>query len=231
MGLSRERIVGAAIELLDTDGERGLTFRALAARLKTGAGAIYWHVTNKDELLIAATEAILTGAARPRAGTPEDTLRAIALGVFDAVDEHPWVGTQLTRMQAQPALLRLSESIGRQVQLLGVPSAAGFDAATALLNYVLGVAGQNAALAGSIEPGTIRGEVLGTMAAEWEALDPEEFPYLRSVAPQLRDHDDRDQFLAGVDLVLAGMATLRGVPADPPRRARPDVPSGHGPSQ
>src|SRR3954470_15595882 len=41
--LSRERIVGAAIELLDVMGEGGLTFRALAAHLKTGPGAIYWH--------------------------------------------------------------------------------------------------------------------------------------------------------------------------------------------
>ncbi|WP_306214838.1 TetR/AcrR family transcriptional regulator [Actinoplanes sp. RD1] len=220
MGLSRERIVGAAIELLDAEGERGLTFRALSARLKTGAGAIYWHVANKDELLVAATEAVLTGAARPATGSPlgprpaaappEDALRAIALAVFDAVDDHPWVGTQLTRMQSQPALLGLAESIGRQVQALGVPAAARFDAATALLNYVLGVAGQNAALARSVEPGAVRGEVLGAIAETWAALDPEEFPFLRSVAGELRDHDDREQFLAGVDLVLAGIAALRG---------------------
>ena len=36
--LSRERIVDAAIELLDAEGESGLTFRALAARLATGPG-------------------------------------------------------------------------------------------------------------------------------------------------------------------------------------------------
>src|SRR4051794_7764135 len=57
--LSRERVVEAAIELLDTAGEGGLTFRALAARLATGPGAIYWHVTGKDELLGAATDAVL----------------------------------------------------------------------------------------------------------------------------------------------------------------------------
>src|SRR5579859_7821537 len=37
--LSKERIVEAAIEILDADGENALTFRALSARLATGAGA------------------------------------------------------------------------------------------------------------------------------------------------------------------------------------------------
>ena len=39
--LSKQRIVEAAIEILDNEGESALTFRALATRLATGAGAIY----------------------------------------------------------------------------------------------------------------------------------------------------------------------------------------------
>jgi hypothetical protein len=36
--LSKERIFEAAIEILDAHGENALTFRALTARLATGAG-------------------------------------------------------------------------------------------------------------------------------------------------------------------------------------------------
>src|SRR3954466_2359936 len=149
--LSRERIVAAAVELLDVAGEGGLTFRALAAHLSTGPGAIYWHVANKDELLVAATDAVLTPAMAPDAAqdTPENAFRAVALGVFDAIDAHPWIGTQLARAPAQPAMLRIFERIGRQVQALGVPAPAQFTAASALLNYILGVGGQNAANARS----------------------------------------------------------------------------------
>ncbi|WP_327001234.1 TetR/AcrR family transcriptional regulator C-terminal domain-containing protein [Dactylosporangium sp. NBC_01737] len=206
--LSRERIVAAAVALLDVAGESGLTFRALAAHLRTGPGAIYWHVANKDELLIAATDAVL-GAAMAAGVTGDDpraTIRAVALGVFDAIDAHPWAGTQLTRMPSQRSVLRLFERVGRQLQALGVPAAAQFGAASAVLNYILGVAGQNAALARSQEPGTDRTAVLAAASAD---LDPDEYPFTRSVAAQLRDHDDREQFLAGVDLVLAGIATLR----------------------
>ena len=61
--LSHEHIVSAAVELLDAVGERGLTFRALAERLETGPGAIYWHVTGKTELLGAATETVIATIA------------------------------------------------------------------------------------------------------------------------------------------------------------------------
>jgi AcrR family transcriptional regulator len=57
--LSRERIVAAAIELLDKSGENDLTFCALATRLATRPGAISWHVANKSELLVAATDAVV----------------------------------------------------------------------------------------------------------------------------------------------------------------------------
>src|ERR1700683_374666 len=54
--LSRERIVAAAIEVLDSGGESALPLPHLAARLATGSGAIYWHVAGKNELLTAATD-------------------------------------------------------------------------------------------------------------------------------------------------------------------------------
>ena len=210
--LSRQRIVDAAVQVLDVAGESGLTFRALAARLRTGAGAIYWHVANKSELLVAATDAVLTRAVLIGAGAsdvagapPAEALRAVALGVFDAVETHPWVGTQLSRTPSQRAVLRVFERLGRQVQALGVAADDQFDAASALLNYVLGVTAQNAAQAREAAPGTNRVAFLESLSAD---LDPDLYPFTRTVAGQLRDHDDRAQFLAGIDLLLAGIAGL-----------------------
>jgi AcrR family transcriptional regulator len=209
--LSRQLIVEAAVELLDAEGEGGLTFRALSARLKTGPGAIYWHVANKSELLAAATDAVLVGALAADAAesTPEDAIRAVALSLFDAIDDHPWIGAQLTQIASQTATLQIFERIGSQVQALGVPAGTEFDSASALLNYILGVAGQNAANARAVPPGTTRSDVLGTESAVWAGLDLAEYPFLGTVAGQLRDHDDRAQFLAGVDLILAGIIASR----------------------
>ena len=46
------------------------------------------------------------------------------------------------------------------------------------------------------------------MSEVWAQLDPEEYSFTRNVGDQMRQHDDREQFLAGVDLVLAGITAL-----------------------
>ena len=73
----------------------------------------------------------------------------------------------------------------------------------------IGVAGQNAANARAHEPGTARTDVLAAVSDMWAGLDPAEYPFTRAVAGQLREHDDREQFLAGVDLILAGITHRR----------------------
>jgi len=211
--LSRDLIVETAIALLDSAGEGGLTFRALSERLATGPGAIYWHVANKDDLLVAACDAVIAGvmAAHADEATPEDTLRALALGMFDAMDEHPWVGSTLLQSAGQLPAVRVLECIGQQVRALGVPQARQWSTASALLHYVLGVGGQNAANRQYAQTHAIaREDFLGEVADAWQALDETQYPFTRSVAAQLRDHDDREDFLAGIDLILGGIKAQVG---------------------
>lgn len=209
--LSKERIVAAATAILDAGGEGALTFRALAARLATGSGAIYWHVADKHDLLAAATDAVVAHAMATVGdrAEPREAIRALALGVFDAIDAHPWVGAQLAREPWQAAMLQIVEGLGGRLPALGVPARAQFDAWSALVNYILGVAGQNAAHARLLPGGTDRSTFLASVAARWARLDPRAYPFVQQVATQLREHDDRAQFLAGLDLILAGIDTVR----------------------
>jgi hypothetical protein len=59
-----------------------------------------------------------------------------------------------------------------------------------------------------VAPEVDRDEFLDTVSRAWEELDPGDYPFTRAVADQMRRHDDRKQFLAGIDLVLAGITTL-----------------------
>jgi AcrR family transcriptional regulator len=188
-----------------------LTFRALTARLATGAGAIYWHVANKNDLLAATTDDVIARVMTDvvSGAEPREAIRAIALGAFDAIDAHPWVGAQLSRKPWQSAVLQIFESFGGQLQALGVPERAQFDCASALLNYVLGLAGQYAAATRLLARDTDRSAFLATVAAWWAQLDPTEYPFVHQVTAQLPGHDDREQFLAGIDLILAGITTVR----------------------
>ncbi|WP_437972522.1 TetR/AcrR family transcriptional regulator [Sorangium sp. So ce260] len=206
--LSRQRIVDAAIELLDDEGEDGLTFRALAARLSTGPGAIYWHIANKDELLVAASDLVVTRALADVSAhaTPKKTIHSIAMRVFETIDAHPWVGAQLARSPSTTAMLQIFERVGRQVQALRAPAGAQFTAATVLVSYIISESRQNAANGRLYDPPPDRADVLEAIAAQWNALDADEFPFTRTVANQLREHDDRAEFLAGIDLILAGIA-------------------------
>ena len=67
------------------------------------------------------------------------------------------------------------------------------------------MAGQNAANARLVPQGADRRAVLAAITERWTAYDPDEHPFIHRVAAQLREHDDREQFLAGVDLILAGI--------------------------
>lgn len=209
--LSKETIVAAAVEILDADGEGALTFRTLAARLATGSGAIYWHVADKNELLAATTAYIVDGvmAEAHLDVEPREAIRAIALKMFDAIDAHPWVGAQLSQAPWQSAMLEIFERIGGQLLVLNVPKNARFDCASALVNYIIGVAGQNAANGRLLAPETDRIAFLEAVAAQWAQHDPAAYPFVHQVAKQLQDHDDREQFLAGIDLILSGIDNIR----------------------
>jgi AcrR family transcriptional regulator len=210
--LSRESIIDASIALLDSSGESGLTFRALTDRLATGAGAIYWHIDNKSELLAAACDAVVARTMNEIvvARTPEATIRAVALGLFDAIDEHPWLGSALTSATGLSPIVRILERVGQQVHALGVTDKQQWAAVGTLMAYMLGVSRQNAA---NGELGRARGldrsEFLEGVSAAWSQLDPAEYPFARSVAGKVRDHDDRKDFLAGIDLILRGIKARR----------------------
>ncbi len=210
--LSRDRIVEASIALLDNSGEAGLTFRALSERLATGPGALYWHIANKHDLLIAASDAVIAQAMDSCAAgeTPQAAVRAIALALFDVMDAHPWVGSALARAPGQLPAVRIVERLGQQLRALGVPDDTQWTAVSALLSYILGVGGQNAANAQFARvQGVNRSDFLGELSNAWSQLDPAQYPFVRSVAEQFRTHDDRADFLAGIDLLLKGLAPRR----------------------
>jgi hypothetical protein len=55
---------------------------------------------------------------------------------------------------------------------------------------------------GSVRPKLSLALVTG-VAAAWAQLDPAHYPFLRRAGRPLGAHDDRDQCLAGVELILA----------------------------
>lgn len=61
VALSADRIVEAARGILDEFGLADLTMRRVAEALGVKAGALYWHFPNKQSLLAAVADEVLSG--------------------------------------------------------------------------------------------------------------------------------------------------------------------------
>ncbi|WP_307835774.1 TetR/AcrR family transcriptional regulator [Phycicoccus sonneratiae] len=214
---SLESVLTETVALLDEHGEAGLNFRALAGRLGGGVGSIYWYVSSKDELLDRASDHVLAdvlaAVAEVGGGDPVDDLRTIAVTLFDAIVDRPWLGAYFMRNTlVQPNALRLFETLGQQALRLDLTARQRFHAVSAVVGFVVGTAadlGQEPpaeVLSGEVD----RDEYLAATVEQWRQLDAEAFPYLHEIADEFEAHDDTDQFRAGLDLLLAGLRLQAG---------------------
>jgi hypothetical protein len=126
-------------------------------------------------------------------------------------DEHPWVGSALTSSPGLSPIVRILERVGQQIRALGVQDEQQWASVGALMAYILGVSRQNAANGELARTrGLDRSDFLDAVSTAWSRLDPKEYPFARSVARKIRIHDDRLDFLAGIDLILSGIKSSRG---------------------
>ncbi|MFG2435872.1 TetR/AcrR family transcriptional regulator [Streptomyces sp. NPDC048508] len=213
-----ESVLTEAVALLDEAGASALTFRALAQRLGGGVASIYWYVASKDELLDLATDHVMGSVLAdveklPSSDDPIDDLRAMALSLFDAIVDRPWLGAYFMRnTNVQSNSLRLYERLGRQTLRLDLSAHQRFHAVSAIVGVVVGSAvdmGQEPPqeiLDGAVD----RDEFLGRYAAAWRELDPEEFPFVREIVDEFDGHDDVDQFRSALELTLTGLRLQAG---------------------
>lgn len=217
---SMEAVLTEAVGLLDENGVSALTFRALAQRLGGGVASIYWYVANKEELLDRATDhviaAVLTDVRKLQAGDdPIDDLRVMALTLFDAIVDRPWVGAYFMRnTDIQVNSLRLYERFGQPTLRLDLTPRQRFHAVSAVVGVVVGTAVDmgreppQEVLDGNAD----REEFIGRWAQAWRSLDPVAFPFVHDIVGEFDGHDDADQFRAALELTLAGLRLQAGDP-------------------
>jgi len=214
---SLDSVLAEAVALLDESGAAGLTIRALAARLGGGPASIYWYVSGRDELLDMAADSVLAGVFSSVQdvgdGDPIDDIRTIAVALFDAIVDRPWLGAYALRdTGTQPHSLRLYEKIGEQTMRLELTATQRFHATSAVVGFVIGVAADMGhELPAELLSGEVsRQEYLDRATAQWRALDEREFPFIHHIVEEFAHHTDRTQFRAGLDLLLAGIRLQAG---------------------
>ena len=83
-GLTAHDVVDAALAIVERDGGRALTMRGLASELGVTTTTIYWHVGNRDELVIALIEALAArlGTAEVVGETPAERVTDAAMNIW-----------------------------------------------------------------------------------------------------------------------------------------------------
>src|SRR5213080_1538150 len=91
--LTREQIVSAAIDLLDSEGLEGLNMRSLGQRLGSAATAVYWHVGSKANLIALASDRAWNEIALPDLTATRWRTAAtnMATDLYAMLTRHPWL--------------------------------------------------------------------------------------------------------------------------------------------
>ena len=140
-GLSRERIVAAAVEIADAEGLGALSMARLAERLGSAPMSLYRHVANKDELLTFMLDAAPGPPPDLPPGGWRPALEAWARSLRDVYYAHPWI-LQVTAGRPPLDPGQLSWLDRGLASLDGTPLTHGerFQAVMAVLFYVRGEA-------------------------------------------------------------------------------------------
>ena len=206
-GLSREKVLAAALALVDREGITALSMRKLGAELGVEAMTLYYYVPNKDAVLDGLVNLVVARIRFTFAGPWWEWTRAFAVSVREELLAHPaLLPLVATRPVMTPGGLDAVE------QAAAALHGAGFSPQEALhvINMIaMFVIGHTLAEAGQT-PGHDEPDVAGAM----EGLDAARYPVLaaalRAGLGTPEDHQARFDF--ALDALIDGLRA-RGVGA------------------
>jgi AcrR family transcriptional regulator len=206
--LSRDRILHAALELVDEQGLGALTMRKLGQQLGFEAMSLYNYVSNKEDVIDGMLELVLAETDLPN--TADDwasTVRESAVSVHAALQRHRWAARELLAYgRVRPARLQYMESLLGQLREGGLPAETAYVAYHVLDAHIFGF---------SLWEGshTFTEDEVAEMSAAFEDLiTPERFPYLREHGQQHFDegpHHETNAFELGLDLIIDGLKKMQ----------------------
>jgi TetR/AcrR family transcriptional regulator, tetracycline repressor protein len=203
--LTRGRILGTALSLVDEEGMGALSMRRLAKELGVDPMAIYHHLPNKRALLSA-----LVGEVFSEMRVPEETgefgdwrerVRAWARAFRDVARAHPRLVPHLASYPeaASEATLESTEELYAAFEAAGMAPKEIVGAVGVVVDYLNGFALAEAS--GALgEPDEHR-EMLEMLDTRPEG----ELPAMRRTLRALADEDSATDFEFGLQVVLAGL--------------------------
>jgi TetR/AcrR family tetracycline transcriptional repressor len=216
--LTREAIVDAALKVLDAEGMDGLSMRKVAHQLGTGAGSLYWHVRNKEEVLQLILERVTEQMSLPEPDPSrwKDQLRDFAYQMRAQLKSHRDVARiSLGRVPMGPTLVVYAEWLFMLLHPLGVPDWVTAYLGDLLALYVGGHAFEESLGFSSPTGEDMAPEEVAAMFRQYAlSLPAERFPHTRRSVDLLFSGGAEERFSFGLDILLRGVESHVG--EDPP---------------
>ncbi|HYC82747.1 MAG TPA: helix-turn-helix domain-containing protein [Solirubrobacterales bacterium] len=199
---SRAAILDAARELIERDGWEKLTIRRLATEIGASPATVYYHVRDKDDLLVQVLNFYAEELLTPRPELPDDPRERIAAAatlMHDGLAARPWVVEIITAddLLGESALWFVESMLEGAI-------AAGADPERAvhlyrqIWYYTAGeilIRARRSRRHGEIEGPTFREQALAR-------LDPDLYPRLSAVADRWPELTAEDTYAAGLRALI-----------------------------
>lgn len=198
--LSRDRIVAAAVALLDAEGVDGLTLRRLADRLGSGVMSLYWHIDNKEDVFDLALDAVLEYRGPSETAESQGWRGEVVHLLEDwraRMLRHPWSASLLPRRALGPSILSRLELVSTSLSRAGVVDADLNVAIWSLWNYVMGATITRASFDLSDDDRAAAQQRLTRLSKRYPTIERSRL---------LLDDDWEGAFRKGLDFLLDGLA-------------------------
>jgi AcrR family transcriptional regulator len=212
MQLTRNRIVAAAMDLIERDGVEAVSMRRLASELGCGVMSVYNHVPSKSALLDGVADAVMSGieiTSVPGAGWQEQ-VRAQARAFRQIARAHP--RCTLIMVSRPPSSAATVRPVENALATLRDAGFSGHDAVRivrAVVAYIMGSLLREIGVA----PGL--GEDDSEASRPRPHLRAAEFPQVTDLTAELSASDPDADFEFGLDLLVRAADALHPAHASP----------------
>ena len=191
-----------AAAIVGAEGIDALTMRRVASELRASPMAIYRHVADKDELLVALLDRLAATVPRPAMpADPRERVLAACRAMRDGLAMYPWVVDVLAQGDLiAPSILWVLEEIVAGLVACGLSHERAADGYRAIWQYTVGCL--------IIERGVQRLAALRRAPFVLQVLtsvDPEVHPTLATLAPHWASARDRDGYELGLGPLIDGL--------------------------
>jgi TetR/AcrR family transcriptional regulator, tetracycline repressor protein len=195
--LSRERVLQAAVAIVDKEGLAAISMRRLGEELGVEAMSLYNHVASKAAILDGVIEVILGELPAPRRSASwRLACRERARALRAVMRAHPnALPLFVTRPAVTPVALGHVEYTLDLLRRGGFSPDVALGAMQAMVAYVVGHAMASYAAQPTDEESV----------PQYDRLDEKEFPRVREAARLLPRHDLEAEFELGLEAMLAGL--------------------------